>query len=511
VGAGHHHHHHHGHGHAHGRAANQKRLGIVLVLVLVYMVAEVVGGILTNSLALLADAGHMLSDAAALGLSMFAIWISQRPPSGRRTYGYYRTEILAALVNGATLVAISLFIMVEAVRRMGAPPEVHGSLMMWIAVGGLLVNLAGLWILNAGKSDSLNVRGAWLHVLSDALGSVGVIVAGALIWGLGWNWADPVASIVISLLVLYSAWALLKETVAVLMEEAPGHIDVDEVRDAIIAVPSVLAVSDLHVWTITSGMVSLSSPSAPRATVASRGVRRQLQRGAHPRHHARRSPSTARAGHRRPALPGRDTHALSGPAFETALEVLAANGVDVVLDAGSAYTPTPVVSHAILAHNRGRTGGLADGIVITPSHNPPEDGGFKYNPPTADPPTRTRPAGSPTAPTRSSPAGSRACAASPSRARRRRYHAGTTSSPPTSTTSARARPGRDRGAASASAPTRWAARRGLLGRDRRALRARPRGGQPHRRPHLRLHDARLGRQDPHGLLVAVRDGGAHRL
>jgi cobalt-zinc-cadmium efflux system protein len=231
----------------------------VLVLVAGYMLAELVGGLLTNSLALLADAGHMLSDAAALGLSVFAIWISQRPPTSKRTYGYYRTEILAALANGATLVAISLFVFVEAFRRLGRPPEVEGNLMMVVAVGGLLVNLAGLWILDAGKSESLNVRGAWLHVLSDALGSVGVIAAGVAIWMFGWNWADPVASIIIGALVLYSSWSLLKEAVAVLMEEAPGHLDVDEIRNAIISIQSVIGVEDLHVWTISSGRVSLSA------------------------------------------------------------------------------------------------------------------------------------------------------------------------------------------------------------------------------------------------------------
>ena len=258
MGAGHN----HGHGHGHGGSAgqqNRRRLGIVLGLVTVYMVAEVVGGLLTNSLALLADAGHMLSDAGALALSLFAIWIAAKPPTPRHTYGYYRTEILAALANGATLVAISIYIFIEAFRRFGEPPEVQGALMMAIAVGGLLVNLAGLWILNAGKSESLNVRGAWLHVLTDALGSVGAIAAGALIWAFGWYWADPLASVTIGLLVLYSSWALLKETVAVLMEGAPGHIDVDEVRDTIREVPGVLSVHDLHVWTITSGMVALSA------------------------------------------------------------------------------------------------------------------------------------------------------------------------------------------------------------------------------------------------------------
>jgi cobalt-zinc-cadmium efflux system protein len=248
-----------GHAHGAGRAANRKRLMLVLALSATYMVAEVVGGLVTNSLALLADAGHMLSDVAALALSLFAIWIAERPPTPTRTYGYYRTEILAALANGVTLVAISVFIFLEAWERFRAPPEVQGGLMMGIAAGGLAVNLLGLWILNAGRGESLNVRGAWLHVATDALGSVGAIVGGALIYALGWAWADPAVSVLIGLLVIYSSWGLLKETVAVLMEGAPGQVDVDAVRDAMRAVPSVTAVHDLHVWSITSGMVALSA------------------------------------------------------------------------------------------------------------------------------------------------------------------------------------------------------------------------------------------------------------
>lgn len=250
----------HNHGHAHGGAnqGNQKRLAIVLVLVILYMVAEVAGGLLTNSLALLADAGHMLSDAAAIGLSLFAIWIAGKPASSQRTYGYYRTEILAALINGAALVAVAVFIFLEAVDRFREPPEVAGALMMTVAVGGLIVNLLGLWILNSGREDSLNMQGAWLHVLTDALGSLGAIVAGILIWAFGWTWADPVASVLIGILVVYSSWSLLKETVAVLMEEAPGHIDVDALRDAIHDLEGVTSVHDLHVWTITSGLVAMS-------------------------------------------------------------------------------------------------------------------------------------------------------------------------------------------------------------------------------------------------------------
>ena len=251
----------HAQGHAHGGAysGNRRRLIITLALAGSYMIAEAVGGWFTNSLALLADAGHMLSDVAALALSLFAIWIAQRPPSPRRTYGYYRAEILAALVNGATLVAISIYIFVEAYHRVRQPPKVQGLAMMGIAIGGLAVNLLGLWVLGGGKESSLNVRGAWLHVLTDALGSVGAIVASVLIWAFGWNWADPVTSALIGLLVIVSSWRLLAESVSVLMESAPRRIDVDEVRDAMAGVVGVKAVHDLHVWTIASGMESLSA------------------------------------------------------------------------------------------------------------------------------------------------------------------------------------------------------------------------------------------------------------
>lgn len=258
----------HGHEHPHehvparepGRSdGNRRRLAVTLGLVLLYMAAEVVGGILTGSLALLADAGHMLSDAAALGLALFALWFARRPAPSRFTFGFHRTEILAALVNGATLLAISAWIVVEAVRRFGAPPEVDGGPMMAVAVGGLLVNLAGLWILHGGRDESLNVRGAWLHVLTDALGSVQAIVAGAVIWALGWNWADPVASVLIAALVLWSAWALVRESVSVLMQRAPGHVDVDALREAILEIDGVAGICDMHVWTVTTGLDSMSA------------------------------------------------------------------------------------------------------------------------------------------------------------------------------------------------------------------------------------------------------------
>ncbi len=266
---GHGHGHDHDHGHAHGLghhhhhggagAGHEKRLLWTLGLAAAYMVAEGVGGYLTGSLALLADASHMLSDVAALGLSVFAIRIARRPPTPTRTYGHYRTEILAALVNGAMLVALAIYVVVEASRRLSAPPSVDAPVMMGIAAGGLLFNIVGMQLLSAGREESMNVRGAWLHVATDALGSLQTIIAGGLIWAFGWRWADPAASIVIALLVIYSSWSLLRDAVGVLMEGVPRHLDVVAVRDALAGVSGVVSVHDLHVWTITSGRDALSA------------------------------------------------------------------------------------------------------------------------------------------------------------------------------------------------------------------------------------------------------------
>jgi cobalt-zinc-cadmium efflux system protein len=252
----HHGHAHHDHGH---RAKNRARLAWTLALTLIYMVAEIAGGYLSGSLALLADAGHMLSDAAALALSLFAAWISLRPPTPQLSYGYYRAEILAALANGATLIAISLFVFVEAIGRLNQPAPVAGELMSAIAAGGLVVNLLGLAILHAGRADNLNLQGAWLHLMTDAMGSLAALAAGALVWARGWNWADPAASIFIGLLVIYSSWSLLKQAIAILMQSAPSHLDVGAVQGAIASATGVGAVHDLHIWTITSGMDSLSA------------------------------------------------------------------------------------------------------------------------------------------------------------------------------------------------------------------------------------------------------------
>lgn len=240
------------------RNRNIRRISITLGLVVLYAVAEVIGGMVTNSLALLADAGHMLSDAASLGLALFALWIARRPRSADKTFGYHRAEILAALVNGAALVVVAVYIVIEAWSRFRNPEAVDGRTMMWIAVGGLLVNLVGVAVLHGGRDESLNVRGAWLHVVADTLGSVQAIAAGALIWAFGWNIADPVASVLIAVLVAWSSWSLLRDSVNVLMEGTPKHIDAREVREALQSVEGVVEVHDLHLWTITSGFESLS-------------------------------------------------------------------------------------------------------------------------------------------------------------------------------------------------------------------------------------------------------------
>jgi cobalt-zinc-cadmium efflux system protein len=266
---GHHHHHDHGHGAGHdhggrsavkdGRAGGRRRLAWALAITIGYMIAEIVGGYLSDSLALLADAGHMFSDAAALGLSLFASWISTRPPTQKLTYGYYRAEILAALANGATLIAISIVIFIEAFRRFQEPEPVAGVLMLSIATGGLLVNIAGMLILHGGRDASLNVRGAWLHLVTDAMGSVATIIAGVLIAWRGWYWVDPAASIAIGLLVIYSSWDLVKQAIAILMEGTPSHLDLETIETAMREVDGVAEVHDLHVWTITSGLDSLSA------------------------------------------------------------------------------------------------------------------------------------------------------------------------------------------------------------------------------------------------------------
>jgi len=265
-GSGHgHHSHSHSHGghhHHHGAArdGNKKGLAIALVITAGVMLLEFVGGLVTNSLALLSDSGHMLSDAGALALSLVAIWFATRPATANKTYGFHRFEILAALFNGVALFVIAGFIVWEAIRRFDQPPEVSGIGMLLIATIGLLANLASAWALmrKGDVENNVNLRSAYLHVLGDALGSVGAIVAGILMAVFGWYLADPIVSVLVSVLILKSAWGIISHTVHILMEGAPSGVRRAEVTDALLAIDGVRDVHDLHIWTITSGFDSLS-------------------------------------------------------------------------------------------------------------------------------------------------------------------------------------------------------------------------------------------------------------
>ena len=239
-------------------ARNRHALIITFALTLSYFIVEVVGGILTNSLALLADAAHMLTDVTGLGLAVFATWMSQKPATPEKTYGYYRFEILAALANAGVLFFISFYILYEAYYRFKSPPEVASLPMMLVALVGLGVNLVGLWILRSGAKKSLNVQGAFLEVVSDALASLAVIIAGAIMLVTGWYYADPIFSVLIGLFILPRTWKLLTQAVNVLLEGTPAHINVAAVEQTMLKVNGVAVIHDLHVWTITSGIEALS-------------------------------------------------------------------------------------------------------------------------------------------------------------------------------------------------------------------------------------------------------------
>jgi cobalt-zinc-cadmium efflux system protein len=238
---------------------SRKRLSIVLVLTAIYMIAELVGGLWTGSLALLADAGHMLADVAALILALTAVWFGARPATPHKTFGYYRLEILAALINGVGLVLISLFIFYEAYQRWFARPIIRSKPMTLVAVGGLVVNVICAFLLHRDRDQDLNVRGAWLHVIGDALGSTGAIIAGVLIMLFGWIAADSLISVFIGLLIIWSSWHLIRDATNVLLEGTPAHINLAAVEAAILETEGVSNVHDLHVWTITSGREALSA------------------------------------------------------------------------------------------------------------------------------------------------------------------------------------------------------------------------------------------------------------
>lgn len=245
------------------------------------MFAEAIGGWLTNSLALLADAGHMLTDVAALSLTLAAIWFASRPATPNKTYGYYRLEILAAFVNGIALVLLSLWVIYEAYLRWSDPPEILGLGLTVVASGGLIVNLIAAYLLHGSHEHDLNMRGAWLHVMGDALGSVAAIGAGILILAFGWLWADAVVSVLISLIIIYGAWNLIRESVNVLLEGTPSHINLTAVEQSILKMENVRDVHDLHVWTITSGMEALSVHIVHKDSVSPNGLLQKIRERLH--------------------------------------------------------------------------------------------------------------------------------------------------------------------------------------------------------------------------------------
>ncbi len=262
---------------------NKGRLAVVLGLTTVYLIAEVVGGLLTGSLALLADAGHMMTDVAGLGLALLAIWFGGRPATPEQTYGYYRAEILAALANAVVLFGISFYILYEAYLRFLDPPKVASGWMLLVASIGLAVNLAGMAVLRSGAGESLNMKGAYFEVLSDMLTSIGVIAAGGIMWATGWYYADPLFSVGIGLFILPRTWKLLTDAVHVLLEGTPSDVNLTAVRETIGGTAGVANVHDLHAWSLTSGLNALSvhvvmADGADHVTVLA-GVRRRIVEG----------------------------------------------------------------------------------------------------------------------------------------------------------------------------------------------------------------------------------------
>ncbi len=274
---------HHTHSHSNERrsAKSLRNLKIALGLTFVYMLAEAVGGWWTNSLALLADAGHMLTDVAALSLTLAAIWFASRPATPNKTYGYYRLEILAAFINGIALVLISFWVIYEAYKRWNTEPSIMGFELTLIAVGGLIVNLIAAYLLHGDHAHDLNMRGAWLHVMGDALGSVAAIITGILIVAFNWVWADAAASVLISLIIIFSAWNLIRESVNVLLEGTPSHINLTAIEQAILQHENVRNVHDLHVWTITSGMEALSVHIVHHERVEATNLLKKIRKNLH--------------------------------------------------------------------------------------------------------------------------------------------------------------------------------------------------------------------------------------
>jgi cobalt-zinc-cadmium efflux system protein len=266
------------HAHDHGRVESRRALAAALALTASYTAVEVVGGVLAGSLALLADAVHMLSDNVALAVALGAAWLASKPATSERTYGFKRAEVLAALANGVTLVALAIWIFVEAAMRLRDPAEVLGGWMLAIALVGMAVNVGAGVILSRARRHSLNVEAAFRHVFADLLGSIGVAIAAVAILVTDWVEADPLVSILIALLVLASAWSILRDSTEILLESTPRGIDADALGRRLAAAPGVVEVHDLHVWTITSGFPALSAHVLVRPGEDCHGRRRELER-----------------------------------------------------------------------------------------------------------------------------------------------------------------------------------------------------------------------------------------
>lgn len=268
----------HDHGMQSAAGKNKRQLTIVLCLTFSYLVAEIVGGLLTHSLALLADAGHMLTDVGGLALALAAIKFSERKATPEKTYGYYRLEILAALTNAVILIGVSLYVLYEAYERFKNPPEVQTRAMLVVAVIGLVVNIVGALLLRSSSEESLNMKGAYFEVLSDMLTSVGVIIAAVIMLTTGWYYADPLISAGIGLFILPRTWSMMMQAVDVLLEGTPSGINVAEMRDDLLAIAGVTAVHDLHVWSLTSGVNAMSVHLTAADSARERDILKSAQR-----------------------------------------------------------------------------------------------------------------------------------------------------------------------------------------------------------------------------------------
>lgn len=279
---GHGHHHHHGH-HDHTHGANLKTLTISFFIIATFMIVEAIGGFLTNSLALLSDAGHMFSDAVSLGVAVLAFKLGEKVADYSRTYGYKRFEILAAVFNGVTLIIISIFIFYEAIQRFINPPEIATTGMLVIATIGLIVNIVVAWIMMRGGDthDNLNMRAAFLHVIGDMLGSVAAILAALFIMFFGWGWLDPLASIVVALIILMGGFRVTKESIHVLMEGTPRNVNLDEVISLFKNTPGIVDIHDLHVWSITSGQNALSCHAVVKENITLQQCQKLLKKIEH--------------------------------------------------------------------------------------------------------------------------------------------------------------------------------------------------------------------------------------